>query len=1074
MKAFVANTSLLPKRSKSRTSQPRAPAKTKERNTDQLTMPVWEWQDDVTTWTAFLKPDRAKIEELYISSNGKSIETRDLSWNRGFNTLYRYDFGTMRQVNTESKKTRQLRRRLAPCCPKVHMLEKMTEESKPSKYTGEVVCDICEKCITLSREAYYHCSTCSYDRCLSCQGDKVKVQSFSAFEEWHRTFRDLSRSQVDQLSTDVSVRAQLERDGLQVIWRQWLDNERKFGSEEGKTTTDITLFAIPPQRLRSPIFDDRQCINFPVVRAPNYSDEVDVVPNADGVVFDVKNRYGHLVKGVTLRQFLAQLGQFIADLDSSDAWSDPIDDTPLQTSSQFSIIPSPSGCADVGIAAFGQACRNLHVVIGPSGDLGWAVEQPGAQRIFFRDESGQRLHAISLVPEKREDVNAAFFKIETHDESVEEERQRYEKVKNCLIHLQITMDGDSKLFAQGSSNTNTCGRGNVCPNGHNLSVFLTPHDGYLCDKCNTKMPSGAKMFGCRPCDFDHCVDCWRSCAPKGTPEPQVQVPYPGGAPCASASVGGVVPMSTKSNVMPYSLPPCPSACAPALPMSMGPTACSPGSPMSCSPRSSMSSGLACPLSPPTKGAAKSKAKGRGKGTAFAAQSPSSSGSLSVSAGNQSSLSSTHFVVPDFDSDLLEPMSKKEKNEKKLKSAKVRRCQSRSLSRGGDRSERYRETKSDDRDSDRRDRKRRTSCASKENESLGLFRCESPRSGDDDLAFDFGNYCDAFQEEADQEVIDGGLLLAVVEKGSDIGPAADHQKVTKGAYRKSGVAVRVTYMHYGLAADGSMSAERTRRFVRQSDFRRRELGLPHGSLVSGLGSWGGPENAPIKLFGFRLTDARDERRDLQIIEGVSSVALPQSLKAACASLEAVVPGISSAASHAEKAAKGLVAKSGASLEHVAAIYLYTMEHNFYRQLNAAMRHADRSKATPFFVYLRLLFAALEKLSMRPTQKKSELWRGVHLDLQKDHPIGSEVTWWGASSCTPKISVAKGFLGSSGPRTLFKVQHRSAVPIKEFSAFRGEEEWLLAPGTRLRVDNVIQKPDGHCEISLAELEPPRDIR
>merc|ERR1712072_1137065 len=98
------------------------------------------------------------------------------------------------------------------------------------------------------------------------------------------------------------------------------------------------------------------------------------------------------------------------------------------------------------------------------------------------------------------------------------------------------------------------------------------------------------------------------------------------------------------------------------------------------------------------------------------------------------------------------------------------------------------------------------------------------------------------------------------------------------------------MHYGLAADGQISAERTRRFARQADFRRRDLGLPHGSLVSGLGSWGGPENAPIKLFGFRLMDAVDGRRALQVIDGVSTMPMPSDLSAACKALKGVVPSI----------------------------------------------------------------------------------------------------------------------------------------------------------------------------------------
>merc|ERR1719323_1615166 len=157
----------------------------------------------------------------------------------------------------------------------------------------------------------------------------------------------------------------------------------------------------------------------------------------------------------------------------------------------------------------------------------------------------------------------------------------------------------------------------------------------------------------------------------------------------------------------------------------------------------------------------------------------------------------------------------------------------------------------------------------------------------------------------------------------------------------------------------------------------------------------------------------------------------------------------------------------------------MAHSFYRQLNAAMRDEDRSRATPFFRYLRLLFSGLQALAgagsgARPARGPRKLWRGVHRDLLQDHPVGCEVTWWGASSCTPKLSVAQGFLGCSGARTLFSVQHQSAVPIRDYSAFRGEEEWLLAPGTRLRVERVTTKSGGLHEVELTELPPPRDVR
>ena len=45
---------------------------------------------------------------------------------------------------------------------------------------------------------------------------------------------------------------------------------------------------------------------------------------------------------------------------------------------------------------------------------------------------------------------------------------------------------------------------------------------------------------------------------------------------------------------------------------------------------------------------------------------------------------------------------------------------------------------------------------------------------------------------------------------------------------------------------------------------------------------------------------------------------------------------------------------------AAIYLYTMESNFYRQVNKLLRVEDRTALKPFFPYLRLLLVALRRL------------------------------------------------------------------------------------------------------------------
>jgi hypothetical protein len=68
-------------------------------------------------------------------------------------------------------------------------------------------------------------------------------------------------------------------------------------------------------------------------------------------------------------------------------------------------------------------------------------------------------------------------------------------------------------------------------------------------------------------------------------------------------------------------------------------------------------------------------------------------------------------------------------------------------------------------------------------------------------------------------------------------------------------------------------------------------------------------------------------------------------------------------------------------------------------------------------------------------------------------GSVVTWWGISSCTKDVQVARQFMrvGCGGGGTLVKVVCRSstAISVSELSLYSHEGESLLLPGTRLRV-------------------------
>ena len=60
------------------------------------------------------------------------------------------------------------------------------------------------------------------------------MRAFADAKEWRDAFAALSRAQVEKLRRDVSVRAQLERDGLGVVWRSWSDAERAFDSAHGQ------------------------------------------------------------------------------------------------------------------------------------------------------------------------------------------------------------------------------------------------------------------------------------------------------------------------------------------------------------------------------------------------------------------------------------------------------------------------------------------------------------------------------------------------------------------------------------------------------------------------------------------------------------------------------------------------------------------------------------------------------------------------------------------------------------------------------------------------------------------------
>lgn len=221
----------------------------------------------------------------------------------------------------------------------------------------------------------------------------------------------------------------------------------------------------------------------------------------------------------------------------------------------------------------------------------------------------------------------------------------------------------------------------------------------------------------------------------------------------------------------------------------------------------------------------------------------------------------------------------------------------------------------------------------------------------------------------------------------------------------------------------------------------------------------------QLYLDRLSSVKDEGLVLPAITGVFDTPL-MDFRDAVSPVAELLSGLGSHVDRSYDFAKQRAgeAASGLSADAIAALYLYTCESAFYREINAVLRTPDRSKVVPYLPYLRLLFSAVSQLPART----EPLWRGVSLDLRAQYPLGRTVTWWGVSSCTSELGVAKSFLGSRGKRTLFEVVPVRAVGIRSFSAFTDEEEYILTPGTQLKVTGVKAERGGLCTVKLTELE------
>ncbi|MGE7437111.1 ADP-ribosyltransferase domain-containing protein [Kitasatospora sp. NPDC001175] len=245
----------------------------------------------------------------------------------------------------------------------------------------------------------------------------------------------------------------------------------------------------------------------------------------------------------------------------------------------------------------------------------------------------------------------------------------------------------------------------------------------------------------------------------------------------------------------------------------------------------------------------------------------------------------------------------------------------------------------------------------------------------------------------------------------------------------------------------------------------ETGGTDSDLAERMGAFIASTMELHQLYLERLASVKDEGLVLPAITGVFDTPIME-FRDAVSPVAKLLSGLDRHVQRSHEFGKRRAdeATGGLSADAIAALYLYTCESAFYREINAILRSPDRTRLVPYLPYLRLLFSAVSQLPVRT----EPLWRGVPLDLRAQYPLGRTVTWWGVSSCTSQLGVAKAFLGSRGKRTLFEVVPARAVGIRDFSAFTGEEEFILLPGTQLKVTDVKTERGGLCTVTLAELE------
>lgn len=182
-----------------------------------------------------------------------------------------------------------------------------------------------------------------------------------------------------------------------------------------------------------------------------------------------------------------------------------------------------------------------------------------------------------------------------------------------------------------------------------------------------------------------------------------------------------------------------------------------------------------------------------------------------------------------------------------------------------------------------------------------------------------------------------------------------------------------------------------------------------------------------------------------------------LEEAVVSVVEVVPDVQTYAATAKRRCRQ---NTPLTINESAAIYLYTATKSFFWKLNEALRHQNPSALNRWYPYLKLFLTALHKLP----PCSATVWRGVNEQIGEEFVEDAMHTWPSVTSCSSHVDTA-GFFADHWANFIC-IHAIRGKDMSTYSANQNEEEILLLPETRLRVQSTLPDAAGRSVVHLEE--------